>query len=313
MDEKKTILLDCDPGHDDAVAILMAVNSETIDLRAITVVAGNQTLEKNVDNALHVCQNIGAEVPVYAGCDRPILKEPFHAGFVHGESGLDGVVFDPLERTVRNRHAVSFLIDYLNGALEPVTVVATGPLTNVALALRLCPKIAGRIGEILLMGGSIGAGNITPAAEFNMFCDPEAADIVFRSGITIRMVGLDVTQKAMCTPEIYERIRGNGGKSCELFGDMMQYYCRMEKEVFGVEGGALHDPVTIAWLIEPEILKFEPMYVEIDRLPGSSYGRTNCDQYHLRGEPANAMVATDIDVERFWSVVEETLKKERNQ
>ena len=224
MDEKKTILLDCDPGHDDAVAILMAVNSETIDLRAITVVAGNQTLEKNVDNALHVCQHIGAEVPVYAGCDRPILKEPFHAGFVHGESGLDGVVFDPLERTVRNRHAVSFLIDYLNGALEPVTVVATGPLTNVALALRLCPKIAGRIGEILLMGGSVGAGNITPAAEFNMFCDPEAADIVFRSGIPIRMVGLDVTQKAMCTPEIYERIRGNGGKFCELFGDMMQYY-----------------------------------------------------------------------------------------
>ena len=128
--------------------------------------------------------------------------------------------------------------------------MATGPLTNVALALRLCPKIAGRIGEILLMGGSVGAGNITPAAEFNMFCDPEAADIVFRSGIPIRMVGLDVTQKAMCTPEIYERIRGNGGKSCELFGDMMQYYCRMEKEVFGVEGGALHDPVTIAKFAE---------------------------------------------------------------
>ena len=190
MPEKKAILLDCDPGHDDAVAILMALKSEKIDLRAITVVAGNQTLEKNVNNTLHVCQHMGSNVAVYAGCDRPLLKEPFHAGFVHGESGLDGVEFEPLEKTVRNRHAVSFITDYLNAALEPVTVVATGPLTNIALALRLCPKIAGRIGEILLMGGSMGAGNITPAAEFNMFCDPEAADIVFRSGIPVRMVGL---------------------------------------------------------------------------------------------------------------------------
>lgn len=310
MPEKKAILLDCDPGHDDAVAILMALKSEKIDLRAITVVAGNQTLEKNVNNTLHVCQHMGSNVTVYAGCDRPLLKEPFHAGFVHGESGLDGVEFEPLEKTVRNRHAVSFITDYLNAALEPVTVVATGPLTNIALALRLCPKIAGRIGEILLMGGSMGAGNITPAAEFNMFCDPEAADIVFRSGIPVRMVGLDVTQKAMCVPAIYERIRAHGGKACELFGDMMQYYCRMEKEVFGVEGGALHDPVTIAWLIDPEILRFEPMVVEVDRVPGPSYGRTNCDRHHLRSEPANAMVATEIDVERFWTVVEETLKKE---
>lgn len=305
---KKTILLDCDPGHDDAVAIMMAFLSDCIDLKGITVVSGNQSLDKTVENALHVCQHIGADVPVYPGCSQPLLKEPFHAGFVHGESGLDGTNFEPLTRTAERKHAAVFLTEYLQAADEKVTLVATGPLTNVAMALKLCPEIRERLEEILIMGGSIGAGNITPAAEFNLFCDPDAADIVFRSGVPVRMVGLDVTEKAMCTPEIYENIESHGTAACRLFGDMMRYYCKMEKEVFGVEGGALHDPVTIAWLIDPGVLEFEEMVVEVDRTTGPSGGRTNCDRYHLSKERPNAAVAVRIDVDRFWSVVEETLR-----
>lgn len=305
---KRKIILDCDPGHDDAVAIMLASKSEKIDLLGITVVSGNQTLEKTVQNTLNVCQYIGLNVPVYAGCGQPLLREPIHAGFVHGESGLDGTEFPPLMRKTQPEHAVLFLISKLLSAKEPVTVVATGPLTNVTMALRLEPKIKEHIEEVLLMGGSMAAGNITPAAEFNMYCDPEAADIVFRSGVKVRMVGLDVTQKAMCTPAIYERIEAHGTPECKLFGDTMRYYCKMEKKVFGVEGGALHDPVTIAWLIEPEILTFDEMVVEVDRVPGTSYGRTNCDQYHLKDDKPNAAVAVSIDVDRFWQVVEETLK-----
>lgn len=304
----RRIILDCDPGHDDAVAIMMAGKSPAVDLMAITVVAGNQTMEKTLENALHVCQQIGLEVPVYGGCSRPLLREPIYAGFVHGESGLDGTEFDPLTKEAEQEHAVRYLADTIMHTPEPVTLVATGPLTNVAMTLRLEPGVSSHIDEILLMGGAMGSGNITPAAEFNMYCDPEAADIVFRSGIPVRMVGLDVTQRALCTPSVYERIESHGTVECRLFGDMMRYYCRMEKKVFGVEGGALHDPVTIAWLIDPNVLVFEEMDVEIDRNPGSSYGRTNCDRYHWKHGPGNALVAVDINEELFWKIVEDSLK-----
>ena len=196
--EKTKIILDCDPGHDDAVAILLAGNSEAIDLLGITVVAGNQTLEKTAKNALRVVQWLGLDVPVYAGCGQPMIREKMTAGDIHGETGLDGPVFPPLDRDVQPMHAVDYMIRTLLASDGDITVVTTGPMTNLAMAMRMEPRIVEKIQRIVLMGGSYTNGNVTPAAEFNIIADADAAYVCFTSGRPITMVGLDVTRKALC-------------------------------------------------------------------------------------------------------------------
>ena len=306
--EKTKIILDCDPGHDDAVAILLAGKNEAIDLLGITVVAGNQTLEKTVCNALRVTQWLGIDVPVYGGCGRPIVREKVIAGDIHGESGLDGPVFPPLDRDAQPMHAVEFMVRTLMASDGDITVVTTGPMTNLAMALRMEPRIAGKIRRIVLMGGSYQNGNVTPAAEFNVFADAEAAHICFTSGCPITMVGLDVTRKALCYPTIVERMARVNNRASKLFCDLMGHFCRTQKEVFGWEGGPLHDPITVAWLIDPSVLTLKPMNARIELRSESSYGRTNCDCFGYLQLPATADVAVDIDVEKFWDMVEQGLR-----
>ena len=306
--KKTKIILDCDPGHDDAVAILLAGRHEAIDLLGITVVAGNQTLEKTVCNALRVTQWLGIDVPVYGGCGRPIVREKVIAGDIHGESGLDGPVFPPLERSAQPMHAVEFMVRTLMASDGDITVVTTGPMTNLAMALRMEPRIAGKIRRIVLMGGSYQNGNVTPAAEFNIFADAEAAHICFTSGCPITMVGLDVTRKALCYPEIVERMAKVNNRASKLFCDLMGHFCRTQKEIFGWEGGPLHDPITVAWLIDPTVLTLKPMNATIEIRAESSYGRTNCDFFGYLGLPANADVAIDIDVEKFWNIIEQGIR-----
>ena len=308
MDRRK-IILDCDPGHDDAVAIMLAAREPSLELLGVTVVAGNQTLENTQRNARNVLQWIGADVPVYAGCSGPMVRDKVIAGDIHGSTGLDGPVFPPLHKELEPEHAVQFLIRTLLDSQGDITVVTTGPMTNLAMALRLEPRITEKIARIVLMGGSITNGNVTPAAEFNILADAEAASVCFRSGRPITMVGLDVTRKVLCYPEIVERMGRIGNPASELFVALMGHFCKTQKAIFGWEGGPLHDPVTIASLIDPQLLTLKPMNVQIDIRSTQSYGRTNCDFYGYLRLPPTADVAVDIDVPRFWDIVERGLRR----
>lgn len=307
--EKTKIILDCDPGHDDAVAITLAANSDKIDLLGITVVAGNQTLEKTQINARNVCQWLGVDVPVYAGCGQPMVREKMIAGDIHGETGLDGPVFPPPTKELEKEHAVNFIIKTLMESDGDITMVTTGPMTNLAMAMRMEPAIIPKIKQIVLMGGAYTNGNVTPAAEFNIIADADAAYVCFTSGRPITMMGLDVTRKVLCYPEIVDRMEKIGNKASKLFADLMRFFCKTQKEVFGWEGGPLHDPVTIAWLLDPSVVTLKPMHVDIDIRSVQSYGRTNCDFFGYGGQEPTANVAIDIDAAKFWDIVEAGLRR----
>ena len=306
--DKIKIILDCDPGHDDAVAIMLAAKSPKIDLLGITVVAGNQTLENTERNARNIVQCLGIDVPVYAGCDRPMVREKMTAGDIHGSTGLDGPVFEPLTKELEKEHAVSFIIRTLMESDGDITMVTTGPMTNLGMAIRMEPKIVDKIKQIVLMGGAYTNGNVTPAAEFNIIADGDAAYVCFTSGRPITMMGLDVTRQVLCYPSIVERMGKIGNKASKLFVDLMGHFCKSQKEVFGWEGGPLHDPVTIAYLIDPSVVELKPMNVQIDIRSTQSYGRTNCDYFGYQQLPPTANVAIGIDAERFWDIVEEGLR-----
>ncbi len=306
---KRKIILDCDPGHDDAIAIMLAAKNENIDLLGITVVSGNQTIEKTTQNALNVCEYLGLDVPVYEGCGQPMIRnKPSVANDIHGESGLDGPTFAQLTKKKEDKHAVMYMIDTLLNSDGDITVVTTGPMTNLAMAMRLCPNIIPKIKEIVLMGGAYQLGNVTPAAEFNIFTDADAAHVVFTSGRRIVMAGLDVTRKVLCYPSIIERMSKHNNCASNLFVDLMTFFSKTQKEVYGWEGGPLHDPVTIAYLIDPTVLTLKEMYTEIDIRSEQSYGRTNCDYFNYLKKEPNSFVAIDIDVEKFWNIIEKGIE-----
>lgn len=306
MDARK-IILDCDPGHDDAVAIMMAASSPKLNLLGITVEAGNQTIEKTGNNAMHLVEYLNLDIPVALGRGFPLKRSQMICSEIHGESGLDGFEFPKICRDFDKRNAVIFLRDTLLNN-DKVTLVPTGPLTNIGLLLKEYPEVKSHIEEIVLMGGSIGHGNVTPAAEFNILCDPEAADIVFNSGLIVRMVGLDVTRKVLLYPSLLERMHKINNKVSDLFYELMKVFNKNQKDVFGFEGAPLHDPATILYLINPNIIKFQYMNVVIDVSGGPSYGRTNCDQFNFLHQKPNAYVAIDIDVDLYWDEIEKGLK-----
>lgn len=307
--ERRKIILDCDPGHDDAIAIMLAGKSPFIDLLGITVVAGNQTLEKTVRNALNVCQHLDIQVPVHSGCGQPMIRDrQMIADDIHGETGLDGPAFQELTKEKESKHGVQFIIDTLMESNGDITVVTAGPMTNVAMAMRMEPRIIPKIKEVVLMGGSYGLGNVTPAAEFNIIADADAAHVVFTCGRPVTMVGLDVTRKVLCLPEVVERMDKVGNKASRLFVDLMTFFNKSQKEVFGWAGGPLHDPVTIAYLIDPTVLTTKAMYTEIDIRSTQSYGRTNCEFFGYNKKEPNSNVAVDIDVEKFWDIIEEGIR-----
>lgn len=307
--EKRKIILDCDPGHDDAIAIMLAAKSPLIDLLGITVVAGNQTLDKTVTNTLNVCQHLGIDVPIYKGCGQPMIRDKqIIAPEIHGESGLDGPLFAPLTRRVEPKHAVLYLAETLLQSDGDITVVTTGPMTNLAMAIRLYPEILPKIKEIVLMGGTYQLGNMTPAAEFNIFADADAAHVAFTCGRKITMVGLDVSRKALCLPSVMERMSKIGTSASKLFIEIMTFFNTTQKQVFGWDGGPLHDPITIAFLIDPTVLTVKEMFTQIDIRGEQSYGRTNCDFFHNSGQKPNSFVATDINVAKFWDIIEAGLR-----
>ena len=304
---KRNIILDCDPGHDDAVALMLAGSSNKLNLLAVTVEAGNQTLEKTGRNALNLVQFLSLNVPVALGKDKPLVREAIICPEIHGESGLDGFTFLDLKIDFVKEDAV-FLMFKLLKEHKKVTIVATGPLTNVASLLLEHPECKANIEEIVLMGGSIGYGNVTPASEFNIFCDPEAADIVFNSGLVIKMMGLDVTRKVLVLPEIREKMRQINNKVAKAYTKLIDVFSENQKKVFGFDGAPLHDPVTIVYLLNPDVLTMKYMNVTIDVSHGPSYGRTNCDQFDYLKLKKNAYVAIDIDIDRYFEIVLAALK-----
>lgn len=305
---KRKVILDCDPGHDDAIAIMLAGKHESIDLLGITVVSGNQTLEKTGLNTLNLCQFFNFDVPVSLGSSMPLIKDIQVCPDIHGESGLDGYEFPELKRSFYHQNAVSYMIETLLKSNDKITVVTTGPMTNLALAMRVEPKIINHIEEVVVMGGSIANGNVSPAAEFNIYADPEAAHIVFNSGVKLLMVGLDVTRKVMVLPDVVQRMNRVDNHVSNLFVKLMNVFNENQQNVFGIPAGPLHDPVTIAYLINPHILKTKRVSCDIDISHGSSYGRTNIDLFDYLGKPKTIDVAIDIDVEMFWDLIESVIQ-----
>jgi len=306
--QKEKIILDCDPGHDDAVAIMLAAINPKIELLGITVVAGNQKLEKTVNNALKVCNHLNLNVPVYSGMSRPMIREQLIADDIHGETGLDGPKFEELKIKAENKHAVNFIIDTLMNSDEKITLVPTGPLTNIGMAIRFEPKIIEKINRIVLMGGSYQLGNMTPAAEFNILADPDAAHIVFSSGVKLVMMGLDLTRQASATKEVVEKIKSLNNKASKLFVDLMEFFAASQKNVFGWTAPPVHDPTTIAYIIDPECIEVKPMFCEIELWSERSYGRTLCDYFGILKKEPNVDVAVKLDFDKFWNLVYENLK-----
>ena len=297
------ILLDCDPGHDDAIALLLALASPELELRGLTTVAGNQTLEKTTANAIRVLEFAGrADVPVAAGADRPLVRERFVAAYVHGETGLDGPDLPPAEGEPVNRHAADFLADKIRDANGAATLVPTGPLTNVALLLALHPDA--RPERIVLMGGAIAEGNVTPAAEFNIWADPEAAARVFASGIDVTMVGLDVTHKALFTSAHIGRLAGRVG---EMVTELLRFYDRFHREVYGFDGSPIHDAVAVAQVMRPDLVETKHLNVEIDVESELCRGRTVVDLWRRTEREPNAHVGVDIDADGFLELLIERI------
>jgi inosine-uridine nucleoside N-ribohydrolase len=291
------VIIDCDPGHDDAIALLLALASPELELVAVTTVAGNQTLDKVTANAIRVLDVVGAHhVPVAAGADRPLIHPARVAQEVHGESGLDGPDLPLPSRPPVGLHAVEVMATEL--AKRPLTIVAVGPLTNVALLLAMYPEVTDNIQDIVLMGGAIGLGNVTPAAEFNLWCDPEAAHRVFTTDTDVTMVGLDVTHRAMLSAARADALRETGRAGSVVAG-LHAFYRRFHLEIYGHDDTPVHDAVAVAHVIDHALLRTRYLSVEIDVTQGPSRGRTVVDQLVRTGRPPNAHVAVDVDAGAF--------------
>jgi inosine-uridine nucleoside N-ribohydrolase len=294
------LVIDCDPGHDDAIAILLALASPELDVRAITTVAGNQTLDKTTRNALVVLEVAGrTDVPVAAGADAPLRRPLRTAAHVHGESGLDGPVLpEPSARTL-DVHAVDLLAE----TIEPgVVLVPTAPLTNVALLLERHPDVRERLDAIVWMGGSIAEGNVTPAAEFNASVDPEAAAAVLASGIPVTMIGLDVTHKALFTRAHAERLRG-AGRTGRFVAELSDFFQRFHERSYGLDGSPIHDALAVAQVIDPTLVTTSHVNVEIETESRYCDGRTVVDRRGVTGRSPNANVGVDVDAERFLELL----------
>ena len=316
---RRKVIIDCDPGHDDAIGIVLG--APHLDILGITVVGGNQSLDRVTTNALKIVEVIGKpQIPVAVGIGVPLVKAATHAPHIHGESGMDGPALPEPATKPHPQHAVDFLIDTIMST-DDVTLVPTGPLTNVAVALRREPRIATRLREISLMGGSTAHGNMSVAAEFNIWYDPEAAHIVFTSGVPIKMAGLNLTLQVIADDTVIAQCRAIGTKPALFVADLLDYFADAQKRKRGTHTGALHDPVAVAAVIDPTLFEYHDMHVGIELRGSQTYGMTVCDMRHLRGsaygfpqsatplrgEPPNAQVGMKADAPRFFKLLYETL------
>lgn len=311
--DPRKIIIDTDPGQDDAIAILLALASpEDIEVLGITTVAGNVPLDLTSKNARIVCELAGRpDVKVFAGCDAPLVRRLVTAEHVHGKSGLDGPDLPDPEMPLQDQHGVDFIIETLRR--EPagtVTLCPLGPLTNIATAFDRAPDILERVQEIVLMGGAyFEVGNITPTAEFNIYVDPEAAEIVLKSGAKITMMPLDVTHKALVTRARNEAFRALGTPVGKAVAEMTDFFERFDREKYGSDGAPLHDPTVIAWLLAPRLFTGRFINVEVETQSKLTLGMTVADWWRVTDRAPNAMFIGDLDAERFFSILTERLAR----
>ncbi len=308
----RPIILDCDPGQDDALAILLALASgDELDLLGITTVAGNVPLALTEVNARKVCELTGrSDVAVYAGCARPILRPLVTAEEVHGKTGLDGADLPAPSMPLQAEHAVDFIVEtaMARGPGE-VTLCPVGPLTNLALAMVKQPRIIPRLREIVLMGGAMAAGNTTPAAEFNIYVDPHAARVVFEAGVPLTMLGLDVTHQALVTEERLAAIAAIGTPVAEAVVGLLDFYNRFDRERYDIPGAPLHDPCVIAYLLRPELFDGRDCHVAIETDSEATMGATVVDWWGQTGRPATARVIDQVDADGFFALLTERLAR----
>lgn len=301
------IIIDCDPGHDDAIAIMLAAaHSRQLKLLGITTIGGNQTLAKITDNALKLMTFLDLNVPLARGAEGPLVGRLVTGADAHGDSGMDGPVLPPSSFAPIEEHAVEFMARTIRASEERVTLIPLGPLTNIAMLLKAYPDVAANIRRISLMGGGLARGNVTATAEFNIYVDPEAAKIVFASGIPIVMSGLDVTEKAMMMDDEILALRQRGGQASRLVAELLEFYSIASKR-FGFEGSALHDPCAVAYLLAPELFQAQSFYVDVETQGTLTRGMTVGD---LRPRPEaapNATVLMDVDRKAFISFVFDAL------
>lgn len=313
MTARRKIIIDTDPGQDDAAALMLAFGSpEEIEVLGVCTVAGNVPLRLTSRNARIVCELSGrSDVAIYEGAERPLERPLVTAEHVHGKTGLDGAVLDEPTMTVHPQHAVDFIIETLRREEEgTVTLCTLGPLTNVAMALRKAPDIAPRVRELVMMGGGFSeGGNITPAAEFNIFVDPQAADIVFRSGIPIVMMPLDVTHQIMTTKARVARIAAIGTRPAKVMVDWLEFFERFDVEKYGSDGGPLHDPTVVAYLLKPELFTGRNCNVEIETTSELTMGMTVVDWWRVSGRTPNARVMRHVDSDGFFDLLIERLAR----
>ena len=310
----KKIILDCDPGHDDAVAIMLAAASDKIKILGITCVAGNTTLENTKSNSLKICSLIGkTDLKIYSGAEKPLKYDLVTAAHVHGKSGLD-IEGSPIKIAenyeLQDQHAVDFIIQTCHDFKDQIYLCPTGPLTNIAMSLQKDPSIIKKIKEIVFMGGAaMTLGNITPAAEFNIYVDPHAASIVLNSGIPLVMLGLDVTHKVNVNDQIINEIQQNNNQSSNFFADLMKFYSKFHRKLYQTDETPLHDPCVIAYLIEPSIFQGKFVNVQVEEESLLTRGKTVVDWWGVTNRAPNCYVMIEADHKQFFSLLSTELKK----
>ncbi len=313
----RKIIIDCDPGQDDAVALFLAMSSpDDLDVLGITAVAGNVPLELTQRNARQMCDIAGrTDIPVFAGCDRPMVRELITAEKVHGNTGIDGVdVVDPAT-PLQKQHAVDFIVDTLRAAEDAsVTLVPTGPLTNIGTVLDRAPDVLAKIEQFVIMGGAMReGGNYSPSAEFNILVDPHAADIVFRCGRPIVAMGLDVTHQVLSTRDRVQRIRELDNVVATATAGMLSFFHRHDSKKYGAEGAPLHDPCTIAWLFQPELFEGKSCNLSVETGSELTMGHTAIDFWHVTDRPHNVNWVYAVDADGFYELLTSRLARFGNQ
>jgi purine nucleosidase len=306
----KKIIIDCDPGVDDAIALLLAFASPELEILGIVTVAGNVSLPFTEKNARKICELAKRDdIKVYAGCPRPILRSLETARHVHGETGLQGIELSEPQMPLQPQHGVEFLIETLMQASDPITLATLGPLTNLAIALIQAPQIIPHIKEVVLMGGATSQGNVTASAEFNLYVDPHAAHIVFTSSLPLTMIGLDVTHKVLTTPERLQQIRAIATPVSAAAAAMLAHYGAYDIEKYGMLGSPLHDPCVIAYLLQPELFAGRELHVAIETMSEVTMGRSIVDLWRSGQQAPNAYVIQQADDEGFYSLLIQRLAR----
>ena len=305
----RKIIMDCDPGHDDAIAIILAAAQPTLEILAITTVSGNAEIEKTTDNALKICDLVSlTDVMVSKGASEPLVRLRETAPGIHGDSGLDGPELPVPSRSWSKEHGADTIIRLVKESTEPVTILPTGPLTNIALALTKAPEIKENIEEIVLMGGGT-FGNWTPTAEFNIWADPEAARKVFESGIPTVVMGLDITHQALATKEVIEQVNQIDNHVSNIVGELLVFFASTYKEMFDFDGAPVHDVLTVAYLVAPELFKMKDVNIVVETKAEFTAGTTLIDLHGVTGREVNAKFGVELDVEGFWKLMIDALKK----